>query len=268
MSNLSCIKFSKYHGAGNDFILIDDRSLFFPCSDAKRIATLCHRHFGIGADGVIVVQPSTKADIRMRIFNADGSEAESCGNGLRCFLQFLLDLGEDPARSYEIEIADRKVIAAKVGEQIGVQMGIARALQLDQTIGGYAVHCIDTGVPHAVVFVDDVQQVDLPKEGSFLRHHPYFQPRGTNVDFAAPLADGSYAVRTFERGVERETLACGTGAVAVGVIAALMHQKKGPIRTHFPGGTIEIHFVDPSKELQMVGNAQKVFEGTFSFADS
>lgn len=268
MSKRSCIEFSKYQGAGNDFILVDDRSLSFSYLQPKQIETLCHRHFGIGADGLILVQPSKKADVRMRIYNSDGSEAESCGNGLRCFLQFLLDLGEDPHRSYRIEIANRWVEAKKVGDQISVQMGRASDLCLHQRIADWQIHSVDTGVPHAVVFVSDVQQVDLLAVGSFLRNHPHFQPRGTNVDFVSPLADGSYAVRTFERGVEGETLACGTGAVAVGVVSALVHQKKGPIRTHFPGGVIEIHFEDPQGDLQMVGSAHKVFTGLFSFEAS
>jgi diaminopimelate epimerase len=242
--------FVKYQGAGNDFILIDDRAHSF---DQTRVKFLCNRKFGIGADGVILLQK----DLRMRIFNSDGSEAESCGNGLRCLMKFLLHLGF-PRKPYRITTGNRIVEADFVGERISVQMGAPRDVQ-QHIINDYTIHSLDTGVPHAVLFVPDVQKVDLATLGAFFRHHPIFQPRGTNVNFAQVQIDGSIRVRTYERGLEGESLACGTGAAAVASIARQIHGLANPIHIHFPGGTLEMH-VDET-EVRMVGDAIKVFEG-------
>jgi diaminopimelate epimerase len=253
---MSTISFVKYHGAGNDFILIDDRALFF---DSTQVPSLCHRKFGIGADGLILLQPHDVADFRMRIFNSDGSEAESCGNGLRCLMQFLLHLGL-PKKSYRIATADRIVEASFVGEKISINMG--KPLHVKQLyMDRQEVHFLDTGVPHTVLFVPDVHSVDLPKNGADLRYHAAFQPRGTNVNFAALQADGSIQVRTYERGLEGETLACGTGAVAVAFAAAKKYKLPNPIHICFPGGTLEMYV--EGEEVRMVGEAVKVFEGSF-----
>lgn len=253
---MSTLSFVKYQGAGNDFILIDDRAQMF---DPAQVKSLCHRKFGIGADGVILLQQDLVADFRMRIFNSDGSEAESCGNGLRCLMKFLHHLGL-PKRPYRIATANRMVEADFLGEKISIQMGAA--LNVKQLyICGFEVHSLDTGVPHAVVFVPDVQKVDVVRDGTALRHHPLFQPRGTNVNFATLQNDGSIQVRTFERGLEGEPLACGTGAAAVGTIASQNYGLPNPIRICFAGGEIEI-CID-GKEVKMIGEAFKVFEGIF-----
>lgn len=249
MSNLT---FVKYHGAGNDFILIDDRASFF---NSTLVPSLCHRHFGIGADGVILLQNDSIADFRMRIFNNNGSEAESCGNGLRCLMKFIAHLGL-PQKPYRIATANRIVEASFVGEKVAIQMGPARNVK-QLYIGEREVHFLDTGVPHAVIFVPDVQKIDLMNEGASLRHHSAFQPRGANVNFASLQSDGSIRVRTFERGLEAESMACGTGAVAVGVIAA--RELPNPIRICFPGGEIEVFIEDSG--VRMVGDAIQVFEG-------
>ncbi len=257
---MSKLSFVKYEGAGNDFILIDDRALSFPIHDRKRIEQLCHRRFGIGADGIILLQSEANADFRMRILNSDGSEAEGCGNGLRCFLLFLSDLGL-PRKKTRIAIGSRIVEAEFVGEKIGVQMGPAMNLKIKLQIEGREVHSVDTGVPHAVQFVLDIEKIDVAKEGSFLRYHPFFQPKGTNVNFAALQTDGSIRVRTYERGVEGETLACGTGATAVAAIAAKIVRLPSPILLHFPGGTLEVHFNERMSDFKMVGPARRVFSG-------
>ena len=154
MSKLSFGKFSKYEGAGNDFILIDDRASSFPLTDRAFLSRLCHRKTGIGADGVILLQLSKTADFRMRIFNSDGGEAEGCGNGLRCLVRFLSDLGLS-RKHYQIETGDRIVQAEFVQGKIAVQMGAPRNLLLHQKIDAWEVHSVDTGVPHAVIFVPD-----------------------------------------------------------------------------------------------------------------
>lgn len=243
--------FGKYQGAGNDFILIDDRAPFF---NPHLVTQLCHRKFGIGADGVILLQTDQSADFRMRIFNSDGSEAGSCGNGLRCLMKFIVDLGL-PKKNYQIATGDRIVEAGFVGDKISVQMGLALNLKkLD--IEGFEVHSLDTGVPHAVVFSP---HADLKILGPLLRYHSAFHPAGTNVNIANLQSDGSIRVRTYERGVEGETLACGTGAAAVGVIASQEYHLPNPIRICFAGGEIDIH-VD-GLNVTMIGDAIKVFDG-------
>lgn len=247
--------FAKYEGAGNDFILFDDRALQFPLSSIRR---LCDRKFGIGADGILLLQSDSVADFRMRIFNSDGSEAEGCGNGLRCLIQFIADLGF-PKKPYRISIGNRIVDTEFVGERIAIRMGPALYMQHHQ-IGCWDVHFVDTGVPHAVIFVPDVSQIDLLKEAPLIRHHPLFQPRGANVNFAS-LMENAMRVRTFERGVEGETLACGTGAVAVTAIAANVHKMKSPLQLHFAGGELEVRFDQALTDLQLIGPARFIFRG-------
>ncbi|HEY4255542.1 MAG TPA: diaminopimelate epimerase [Chlamydiales bacterium] len=252
---MSTLCFGKYEGAGNDFILVDDRSLAF---DSTRAKALCHRKFGIGADGLVLLQPDSAADFRMRIFNADGTEAEGCGNGLRCLGQFLLDL-RLPKKSYRIRVHNRVLELRFLNEGIGVVMGDPKDLSLNLPTQKGPVHFVDTGVPHAVQFVSAVEPLDLNELGPQLRFHPLFGSKGANANFAALQGDGSVRVRTFERGVEGETLACGTGACAVAVIASALHSLPSPIPVHFPGGTLHIFW--DGKELLMVGPARKVFEG-------
>jgi diaminopimelate epimerase len=249
--------FSKYEGAGNDFILIDDRPLSFPVLDKQFIQLLCDRKFGIGADGVILLQPN----FRMRIFNSDGSEAESCGNGIRCFVRFLGELGFVEDR-YRIELKESVVFARLEGERVAVDMGEAKDLRLKLKTERGEVHFVDTGVPHMVQFVENVDGVDLSTIGPYLRRHPLFGSKGANVNVAEKRGDGSIHVRTFERGVEGETLACGTGAVAV---ACVTHELFGwplPIRILFRGGTLEIG--QRAGRWEMVGPARKVFSGTLT----
>jgi diaminopimelate epimerase len=245
--------FTKFQGAGNDFILIDDRAPHF---NPTLVPQLCHRKFGIGADGVILLQMDRTADFRMRIFNSDGSEAGSCGNGLRCLMKFIANLGL-PKKNYRIATGNRVVEAGFVGDKISVQMG--EALHLRKLhVEGYEVHSLDTGVPHAVVFSPDA---DLKILGPLLRHHLVFQPAGTNVNIGTLQSDGSIWVRTYERGVEGETLACGTGAAAVGVIASQIYHLPSPIRICSAGGELEVHI--NGLEVTQVGDAHKVFDGSF-----
>lgn len=211
------ISFSKYQGAGNDFILIDDRQGAFPIDD-KLIQRFCHRQYGIGADGLILLQTSQVADLRMRIFNADGTEAEMCGNGIRCLFHFAHELGlvSDSAR---IETLAAVLSCALHDGQIGVEHPLpkiaAAGVALDLVREKLAFDVIDSGVPHAICFVPDIRVAPVEELGREVREHPHFAPRGVNVTFVQPLlAEQTLYVRTYERGVEKETLACGTAAVA------------------------------------------------------
>jgi diaminopimelate epimerase len=257
--------FAKYQGAGNDFILIDDRDSTFPLSDRDLIAHLCRPKIGIGADGLILLQKETRdsfhAPLRMRIFNLDGLEAEGCGNGLRCVAKFLLDLGFAKER-VALGTFDRVVHLNYIEDWVEVEMGRPQEMKLHLSTSIGEVHFVNTGVPHVVHFVDAVPSVDLPKVGKFLRHHPLFQPKGANVNVAALLPDGSVQVRTFERGVEGETLACGTGGCAVAAIANAIYALPWPLKVCFPGGDLFLSM--KGETLAMAGPAIRVFEGTFS----
>lgn len=261
------LSFSKYQASGNDFIVIDDRSLIFPIHDFEFIQRLCHRQLGIGADGVILLQNARSAHFRMRIFNADGNEPEMCGNGLRCLARFIRALGH-PQDSIYIDTGHSIVKCQIEGEKIVVFQLIstpfAEEIRLSLNDGMEKVWFIHTGVPHAIVFKDDVDQVPIERIGSEIRSHERFGPQGTNVNFASIRGDEVH-VRTYERGVG-ETLACGTGAVAV---ALTVHQKnnqmKSPI-TIIPLSKerIEVGFSEMQanqREVQVAGNASFVFEG-------
>ena len=251
---MSTLILSKYEGAGNDFILIDDRLPHFPTGDTDLIRRLCSRKIGLGADGILLLQLDPSADVRMRVFNSDGSEPAGCGNGLRCLVRFIADLGL-PKKSYRIRMGKRIVKADFAGDKISVEMGFPEGLKLGQQIGPWEVHTVDTGVPHAVVFVPDVEKIDLMKEAPFLRHHPLFAPSGTNVNFATVTQDIIH-VRSFERGVEGETLSCGTGAAAVAWVAARLFSMRNPIVLRFPGGDLEAR-LDP---LTLVGSANRLLD--------
>jgi diaminopimelate epimerase len=248
------LKFTKIHGAGNDFILIDDRLQL--CSlDPASIQKLCHRHFGIGADGLILLQNDPLADFRMRIFNSDGMEADGCGNGLRCLGKFLIELGFN-AENKHIATGDRVVEIFYSGDLIGVDMGEPKGFRQDIQTEKGTIHFVDTGVRHIVHFTDSLE--NLEELGPYFRHHPLFTPSGVNVNLAS-IEKKSIRVRTFERGVEAETLACGTGACAVAYIANKVHGIKSPIPISFKGGDLKIEI--EKNRLKMIGPAIKVYNG-------
>lgn len=241
------MKFAKYHGAGNDFILIDDRDLSFS-ADAQLIKKMCHRRFGIGADGVILLQPSSKADFRMRIFNNDGGEAAMCGNGIRCLIHFIRSLGLTQ-KQYWIETKERVVPCAIEGDTVSVDLGVFRWL---------SEHVIDTGVPHAVVFVESLERIDLEVKGRELR-----ESLGSNVNFASKDPSGVIRMRTYERGVEGETLACGTGAAAVGVVARARFSVQNPVKI-LCASSEELLVEVGEESVRLIGTATFVFNGDYS----
>ena len=216
------IPFVKMVGAGNDFIIIEAREGLEYTEFARAV---CSRHSGIGADGVLVLDKSAQSDYRMRIINADGSEAQMCGNGARCMAAYIAVHLKPVKDLFGMETLAGEILAQVQGETARVRLSDPKDYRpnLNITVANQKleVHYIDTGVPHTIVFVDGLQEADVNSLGALVRHHPRFAPRGTNVDFVERARDGMVSVRTYERGVEAETLACGTGAVAAALIAYL-----------------------------------------------
>lgn len=227
------LPFVKMSGTGNDFIIIDHRKPRINRDVMPEFARLvCRRRFSVGADGLIFIEESDQADFKWLFFNADGSEAEMCGNGARCAARFAYMNGIAPAHMRFETIAG--IIEANVSDvNVSVLLTDPREFKQDLEIecdgSSVLLHSVDTGVPHAVVFVDSYDQVDVCRLGSQIRHHQEFMPAGTNVNFVMPLENGGFMVRTYERGVENETMACGTGAVASALVAAVRGQAKSPV---------------------------------------
>ncbi|MCW5198270.1 diaminopimelate epimerase [Desulfobulbus sp. F3] len=226
------IPFFKMSGTGNDFILIDHRHPLIEADSMPAFAAaVCRRKFSVGADGLIFIENSEQADFRWRFFNADGSVAEMCGNGARCAARFAFMQGIAPAKMRFETLAG--IIEAEVsGSEVAAKMTEPRDLRLHQTItvnnAPLTLHSLNTGVPHAVVFVDNIEDADVRALGRAIRYHAAFQPAGTNVNFVQKRGD-AFKVRTYERGVEDETLACGTGSAASAIIAVLLGQAESPV---------------------------------------
>lgn len=255
------LRFTKMNGAGNDFVLLDNRAGDLRLTKAQ-IVRLCDRHRGIGADGVLVLEkPVNGADFRMRYYNADGGEAEMCGNGARCFARFA-DRAAGPRSELSFETPAGVIGARLEGELVTLEMSDPKDLRL----GPEGENYIDSGVPHVVVRVPKIDEVDVRKRGGELRHNPRYAPRGANVNFLEKRGQRSIAIRTFERGVEGETLACGTGVVASAVIFAALENVDGPIDVAVRGGDIlQVNFQREGghfREVTLTGPADFVFDGT------
>lgn len=251
------LPFTKMNGAGNDFVVIDNRALDRSLTK-EQIELLCDRHRGAGADGLLAVEPAANgADVKFRYYNADGGEAEMCGNGARCFGRFTSHLLPETPDRVSFETIAGTLAAEIIDENIRVAMSEPEGLQLDTgvTIEGLdsPIHSINTGVPHAVAFVTDTATLDIRRLGSAIRHHDHFAPTGTNANFVQVLAPGHIAIRTYERGVEDETLACGTGMVACALLHHLLDGAPSPIQVDVRGGdTLEIGFLSNVAELGRV----------------
>jgi diaminopimelate epimerase len=259
-------------GAGNDFIVIDNRQGAIPeAGRRERIVQWCRRRVGVGADGVLLVEPANGSDahFRMRYYNADGGEAESCGNGARCIARFGHMIGaapervrfETPAGLYEASVGEGDVL---------LSMSDPRDLRRDVEVSIPGVHAgrvdyVNTGVPHVVVLCKEIEAAPVVELGRAIRHHAMFAPAGTNVNFVAARADGDIDVRTYERGVEDETLACGTGSVASALVAHLHGLVHSPAAVHTRGGPIlRVHFQadgDRWRQIKLEGEARVVYEG-------
>ena len=263
------LRFTKMNGAGNDFILLDNRSGNIDL-DRSQISHLCDRHRGIGADGLLLLEnPTNRADFRMRYFNADGGEAEMCGNGARCFARFANKIAAGKEKiSFETQAG---LISAELnGDLVTLQMTEPTGLQLNVKLPmadeNKTVHFINSGVPHVVVAVAKIDGVDVQGEGAVIRYHKMFSPNGANVNFVEKRGSKKIAIRTYERGVEEETLACGTGIVAGALIFAATENTSGPIDVIARGGDeLQVGFerVDGAfRNVTLTGPAQFVFEGT------
>jgi diaminopimelate epimerase len=263
------LEFTKMNGAGNDFVLVDNRQKGLELS-RDQIVRLCDRHRGAGADGVIVLVPcsSGKADWAWNFYNSDGSTGEMCGNGARCFARFVQKL-TGTSRDFTFETEAGIITASFQGERITVSLTTPRELRLDQKVplrtGTETIHCLNTGVPHAVLFVPDADKAMVQELGPEIRRHQHFAPRGTNVNFVQVLDHDRIRVRTFERGVEGETLACGTGVTASALIASKVHHFKSPVRVQVQGGDeLAVSFKASNgdfSEVRLTGPADFVFEG-------
>ena len=282
------LKFTKMNGAGNDFVMLDNRDHSLAL-EKDAIAKICDRHRGVGADGMLIVEPAQNgADFRMRYYNSDGGEAEMCGNGARCFARFAQRVsGKGGDVSFETMAG---VIRAKMlGENVRIQMSEPHSLALNQSLSAgdakITVHSLNTGVPHAVVFVgdsarpsesasthpllhslrEDLDAVDVRTLGNALRFHPHFAPKGTNVNFVTETGPNSIAIRTYERGVEDETLACGTGMVACALIFGELAGATSPVQVKVRGGdTLEIAWEktgDKWRNVTLTGPADFTFDG-------
>ena len=262
--------FAKYEGAGNDFILIDNREGGFT-PRAELIAALCDRHFGIGADGLMTLARNAEIDCSMRYYNADGSEGEMCGNGARCFGNFAAALlRHDRTKPLPFETMAGIVTASfREDGNVTVNLTEPHSLQLfvlnaDHVVGT-DVHFLNTGVPHAVAFLDSLEDADIVNMGAYLRYHDSFSPKGTNANFAEVLSPRHIAIRTYERGVEDETLACGTGMTASALVHAVLTDAPSPIKVDVAGGdTLEVGFTrtgDHFTNVTLTGPADLVFEG-------
>jgi diaminopimelate epimerase len=265
------LSFTKMNGAGNDFILLDNRDEKLVL-DSSRIASLCDRHRGIGADGVLAVEVARQgADFRMRYYNADGGEAEMCGNGARCFARFARRLGPDKSE-VSFETLAGIIRASFPDNNVRVTISDPHSVRSprDLQINGRTlnVHFINTGVPHAVVFADDLGMVDISKDGAVLRSHPVFAPKGTNANFVQVIAPDYIKIRTYERGVEGETLACGTGVCAGALLHHLRSGSRSPVFVEVRGGeTLQVAFEKTARgfrDVTLTGAADFVFEGTIS----
>ncbi|MBN1269186.1 MAG: diaminopimelate epimerase [Kiritimatiellae bacterium] len=235
------IPFWKMHGAANDFILVDDRKKRFPATDREWITQIAARRTGVGCEGVILIEPSDKADFRMRFFNPDGGEVEMCGNGARCAAKLAHQIGAATARM-TIETMAGILHAEVLNHRVRLHMTEPKHWRMDQkiTLEGieYVYHFVDTGVPHAVVPVEDLEAVDVKRLGALIRYHDDFKPMGTNADFFMATGTHELRIRTYERGVEDETLACGTGIVAAALIAGRSGRVKPPVQVIAASGDV------------------------------
>ena len=263
------LRFTKMNGAGNDFILIDNRASEIDL-DRSQIAHLCNRHRGIGADGVLLLElPANRADFRMRYFNADGGEAEMCGNGARCFARFA-NRAAGTQKTISFETPAGVISAELTGNLVTLRMTDPTDLRLNVKLPvgneNKTVHFINSGVPHVVIPVAEVGNVDVRLEGAAIRHHKMFSPSGANVNFIEKRESNKIAIRTYERGVENETLACGTGIVASALIFGATESCQGPITVLARGGDeLEVGFErnrDQFHNVTLAGPAEFVFEGT------
>lgn len=255
------MKFYKYQGTGNDFVMIDNRTLFFPKNNIDLIARICDRRFGVGADGLILLEEDPEVDFRMMYYNSDGKQSSMCGNGGRCIVAF--------AKQLQI-IDDRTTFRAVDGVHFATIQSNIISLQMKDVeevkiADNYAF--VDTGSPHHIVFVDNLEELNVKEEGAKIRYSELYANTGSNVNFVKRVGKDVWAIRTYERGVEDETLSCGTGATAVAIaIHALKKTTSNNVQIQVKGGHLRVSFQknDNYEKVLLIGNVKYVFEGEFS----
>ncbi len=252
--------FYKYQGTGNDFVMIDNRQQTFDKNDTKRVAFLCDRRFGIGADGLILLENHPDLDFRMVYYNADGNESTMCGNGGRCLVAFAKDLGV---------IKEHAVFEAIDGlHHAEINNGIVKLQMLDvDSVQEFENHLfLNTGSPHHVQFEEKIEDFDIKTKGAQIRYGAPYNQEGTNVNFVSKVNDDTFRVRTYERGVEDETLSCGTGVTAVAIaMNRLKETDETLINLNVEGGKLQVSFdIDNGvyKNVWLIGPATYVFKGT------
>ena len=255
------VHFAKMHGAGNDFVMFDDRDGAFPCS-RNILAAVGARGTGVGCEGIILVQKSDRADFRMRFFNPDGSEAEMCGNGARCVAAFAREIGAAASDTMRFETIAGDVRAEIVGpERVKIALPDPKDLRAD---------FVNSGVPHKIVPVADLPSADVEGEGRRIRYSDEFAPAGTNVDFVVYRPPHGVDIRTYERGVEAETGACGTGSVAAALVGVAQYGLAFPVSVRTVRGfelTIDGEFDGSAfRSVTLTGPVKKVFEGEIDLA--
>jgi len=263
------IPFYKMSGAGNDFIIIDNRDQVIADTDLARfISKICRRKMSVGADGLILIEASDISDFRWRYFNSDGSKAEMCGNGARCAARFAYVNGiAGTTLSFETEAG---IVRAQIDhDRVKVKMPdpfdlkLAYSIELSQ--GPIEISTVNTGVPHVVAIMEQVDELDIMALGREIRFHQHFAPAGTNANFVQRLKNDEIEIRTYERGVEDETLACGTGAIASAIISASCFKMNSPIKVKTRSGehlTIYFHKKDGQfDQIFMEGNARIIYTG-------
>jgi diaminopimelate epimerase len=267
------IKFSKMVASGNDFVVIDNLHASCVMRHASSVKKICDRKYGIGADGLLVLEKSKKADIRMRIFNADGSQAQMCGNGARCVALYCIKK-ERGDNGGQLEIETRAgIINAEVAEGVvKIRLTDPKGIKLDLPIRVFGrtlkVNFINTGVPHTVIFVEGLDKINVFDLGRQIRFHKQFAPAGTNVDFVEVIKNDYLRVRTYERGVEDETLACGTGSVASALIFASRYcLLVTQISVHTQSGEILKVYLERYNnnfhDVWLEGKARIVYQGEY-----
>lgn len=266
------LEFTKMHGIGNDFVVIDciNREIDYDFSLLARV--LCDRHFGIGADGLLIIQKSKQADAAMRIFNADGSEAQMCGNGIRCIAKYIYDHNINQSKTLTIDtFVGVKQLELHTGEDgkvdnVTVDMGKPNLYEqlecpLDTPYGRFNVIPVSMGNPHGVVFIPNIKLIDIPTIGSALENHSFW-PNKANIEFVELISSNHLNQLTWERGVG-ETLACGTGACAAAAAAVASKRCEWPVKIKLAGGVLLIDFNPSNGHLLMTGAATSVFSGTY-----
>ena len=256
--------FYKYQSLGNDFIIFDNRSRIFTGEETEFFASICQRRISVGADGIILLEDGKSAEVKMRYFNSDGHEASMCGNGARCIAFFARNKGIVNKNKFFLEASDglhwvkvdKKSVMLKMSKPTEFRQNLGILREPEFIEGGF----INTGVPHYVIFVQNINEVDVERIGRSYRNHQFF-PDGTNVNFVELLGENRMHVRTYERGVEKETFSCGTGTVASALITASMYEYESPVKIFTRGGELTVSFDEKWEEVFLAGEVRTIYEG-------